>query len=65
MSRPVAPPRSVPAGKELGHVPEGPPVAPRSAGLAPEALRKLQATLAELTECRRLLDAALQEQAEA
>jgi DNA-binding transcriptional MerR regulator len=33
--------------------------APAARGLAGDDLRKLQATLAELTECRRLLDAAL------
>src|SRR5262249_4294788 len=38
-----------------------PPKSPAKAvgGLAGDDLRKLQATLAELTECRRLLDAAL------
>lgn len=34
-----------------------------AAALAPEQLRKLQAVLADLTECRRLLDAALEEKA--
>jgi len=42
-----------------------PPVAARSPGLAREDVRKLQATLAELNECRRLIDAVLQEKAEA
>src|SRR5262245_42967749 len=37
---------------------------PGGASLAREDLRKLQTTLAELTECRRLIDAALQEQPE-
>jgi DNA-binding transcriptional MerR regulator len=51
------------AAHRAGHVPERPPVAPHAAGLAREDMRKLQATLAELTECRRLIDAALQETA--
>ena len=42
-----------------------PEAAPPVGGLAREEVRKLQATLAELTECRRLIDAVLQEQAEA
>jgi DNA-binding transcriptional MerR regulator len=46
-------------------LPEGSQIAPRVAGLAGDTVRKLQATLTELSECRRLLDAVLQEQAEA
>jgi DNA-binding transcriptional MerR regulator len=44
---------------------EGPQLASRDAGLSRDAVRKLQATLTELSECRRLLDAVLQEKAEA
>jgi DNA-binding transcriptional MerR regulator len=38
------------------------PIAPAAAGLAREHLQKLQAALHDLTECRRLLDAALAEE---
>jgi hypothetical protein len=41
----------------------GPSAVPRPAGLGREDMHKLQVTLAELTECRRLIDAALQEKA--
>jgi DNA-binding transcriptional MerR regulator len=44
---------------------EGPQFAPPDAGLSREAVRKLQVTLTELNECRRLLDAVLQEKAQA
>jgi DNA-binding transcriptional MerR regulator len=54
--------RAVPEARGGGRAHEGPSVAPR-ASLAREDVRKLQATLAELTECRRLIDAALQEKA--
>ena len=59
----AAPQRAASEGRGLGPVREGPSVASRSAGLARDDVRKLQVTLAELTECRRLIDAALQEKA--
>jgi DNA-binding transcriptional MerR regulator len=49
---------------EQGDVADGPPAAPRAvapAGLAREDRQKLQAALQELSECRRLLDATLNE----
>jgi DNA-binding transcriptional MerR regulator len=57
-----APQRAAAEGRGLAPV-QGPSAAPRAAGLRREDMRKLQATLAELTECRRLIDAALQEKA--
>jgi hypothetical protein len=44
-----------------GGVERVPPVAAPAAGLAREDVQKLQAALRELTECRRLLEAALAE----
>ena len=44
---------------------DGPQLAARDAGLSRDAVRKLQATLTELNECRRLLDAVLEEKAQA
>jgi DNA-binding transcriptional MerR regulator len=58
----VAAQRAGPEVRGGGRAPDGQSVAPR-ASLAREDVRKLQATLAELTECRRLIDAALQENA--
>lgn len=59
---PVAAHRAAAELRGAGRAPEGASVAPR-ASLAREDVRKLQATLAELTECRRLIDTALQEKA--
>jgi DNA-binding transcriptional MerR regulator len=55
-----APQRATAEARGLGPA-QGPSAAPRALGIAREDMRKLQATLAELTECRRLIDAALQE----
>jgi DNA-binding transcriptional MerR regulator len=51
------------SGADMGQrgVEHVPPVAAPAAGLAREDVQKLQAALRELTECRRLLEAALAE----
>jgi DNA-binding transcriptional MerR regulator len=59
---PFGAPRTAPEGSPAR---EGPQLASSDAGLSRDAVRKLQATLTELNECRRLLDAVLQEKAEA
>jgi DNA-binding transcriptional MerR regulator len=58
---PLGAPRTAPPGSRTR---EGTQLASRD-GLGRDAVRKLQATLTELSECRRLLDAVLQEKAEA
>jgi DNA-binding transcriptional MerR regulator len=58
----AAPQRAAAENRGLGTMP-GPSAVPRAAALGREDMRKLQVTLAELTECRRLIDAALQEKA--
>jgi DNA-binding transcriptional MerR regulator len=67
-ARSAGAPAAVPArteGRRLSAAHEAAPGAPREPGLARDAVRKLQTTLAELSECRRLLEAVLQEKTNA